>query len=126
MAPKDWKRIWKDSGSGATRDGSFWQAIAPDKNYRCIGSISQLGHNKKPNLPNYRCVHKSLTDKVVANRIVWSDQGSGAAQQVTIFGLATTGTFVAVPSRVKKTNTYDLKENASSVPDPKKVEKILG
>jgi len=39
--------IWKDKGSGATKDGSMWQAIPPDNNYRCLGNISQLGHGAK-------------------------------------------------------------------------------
>ncbi|MEE8233767.1 MAG: Vps62-related protein, partial [Gammaproteobacteria bacterium] len=60
-SPIDWKQIWKDKGSGAKKDGSMWEAIPPDSNYRCLGSIPQLGYNK-PNIPNYRCVHKSLTE----------------------------------------------------------------
>jgi VPS62-like protein len=125
VAPKDWKQVWKDSGSGATKDGSFWQAIPPDNNYRCLGSVSQLGHNNKPKLSNYRCVHTSLTEKIVASNIVWSDQGTGADQQVTIFGLPNTGSFIAIPKRVGKAEAYDLRKNASSVPDPKTVDAIL-
>ncbi len=125
VAPVDWKRIWKDSGSGATKDGSFWQAIPPDDNYKCIGSVSQLTHNQKPQLANYRCVHISLTDKIDAASVVWSDKGTGAEQQVTIFNLPNTGTFTAVASRASNITTYNLKKNATSVPDPKKVEEIL-
>lgn len=125
VVPTDWRQVWKDSGSGATKDGSFWQAIPPDNNYKCIGSVSQLGHNTKPNLPKYRCVHTSLTDDIVTSAIVWSDIGTGADKQVTIFGLPATGTFTAVASRAGKIESYDLKKNAASVPDPKMVEEIL-
>ncbi|GEM_PF-2688624 len=125
VSPVEWKQIWKDSGSGASKDGSFWQAIPPDSNYKCIGSISQLGHSQKPALSNYRCVHRSLTDKIVTSAIVWSDKGTGADQQVTILGLPATGTFIAVGSRVNKIETYDLKKNAVNVPDAKMVEAIL-
>ena len=125
VAPADWKQIWKDSGSGATKDGSFWQAIPPDSNYKCIGSISQLVHDRKPNLPNYRCVHRSLTDKIVASAIVWSDKGTGADKQVTIFNLPSTGVYIAVGVRTGKVEAYDLKKNATSVPDPKMVEELL-
>ncbi len=124
VTPVEWKQVWKDSGSGATNDGSFWQAIPPDNKYKCIGSVSQLGHNQKPDLPAYRCVHASLTDKITTSSIVWSDKGSGADKQVTIFGLST-GSFTAVASRVNSAETYDLKKNAASVPDPKMVEEIL-
>jgi len=125
VAPADWKQVWKDSGSGAAKDGSFWTAIPPDNNYKCIGSVSQLNHNAKPSLPNYRCVHKSLTDKIVTSAIVWSDKGTGADQQVSIFSLPATGTFIAASPRTDKVETYDLKKNAASVPDAKKVEEIL-
>ena len=125
VAPKDWRRVWEDSGSGATNDGSFWQAIPPDDNYRCIGSVSQLGQNKKPKLPNYRCVHKSLTEKRTVNTVVWSDQGSGADKQVTVFKLPITETFIAVAARASSTEAYNLKKDASSKPDAKTVEAIL-
>jgi VPS62-like protein len=125
VSPADWKQVWKDSGSGATKDGSFWQAIPPDNNYKCIGSVSQVGHNQKPNLPNYRCIHASLTDKITASRVIWSDKGTGADNQVTILALPATGAFTAVGSSASKVDTYDLKKNAASVPDAKMVEEIL-
>lgn len=125
VKPVDWKQVWKDSGSGATKDGSFWQALPPDNNYVCIGSVSQLSHNTKPNIPNYRCVHKSLTEKIVLSGAVWSDKGSGSDQQVSIFSLPTTGIFLAVSPRASKVEAYDLKKNASNVPDEKQVEEIL-
>ncbi|MBL1141602.1 MAG: Vps62-related protein [Proteobacteria bacterium] len=125
VAPKDWKQVWNDSGSGAAKDGSFWKAIPPDDNYKCIGSVSQLFHNTKPDLANYRCVHKSLTDKITTSAIVWSDRGTGADNQVTIFSLPATGVYIAVSPRANKIDAYDLKKNASSVPDAKQVEKIL-
>ena len=125
VAPKDWKQVWKDSGSGATRDGAFWKAIPPDNNYRCIGSVSQVGHNNKPNIPNYRCVHARLTEKINSSAIVWSSKGTGSDKQVTIFGLPNTGAFTAIAKQTNQTAAYDLRKNASSVPDAKTVEEIL-
>ena len=122
--PSEWKMVWKDSGSGANKDGSMWQAIPPNINYRCLGSIPQSGYNK-PDLPNYRCVHNSLTKKIEANILLWTDKGSGAEQQVSIFKLPQIISFIAVPARVDKIEAYDLIDNATSVPDPKKVEAIL-
>lgn len=124
-APKDWQRVWTDAGSGATRDGSFWQAVPPDDNYRCIGSMSQLTHGQKPKLSNYRCVHKSLTQKITANALVWSDKGSGADAPVTIFKLPVSETYIAVAARTNSAEAYDLRKNADSAPDPKTVEAIL-
>ena len=122
--PIDWNQVWNDKGSGARKDGSIWEAIPPDSNYRCLGSIPQLGYNK-PNVPNYRCVHKSLTEKVVTNSIAWHDKGSGANVDATMFRLPNTGTFVTVAKRLNKTRTYDLNANATGEPDPQIVESIL-
>ena len=123
-SPIDWKQIWKDKGSGAKKDGSMWEAIPPDSNYRCLGSIPQLGYNK-PNVPNYRCVHSSLTEKVVTNSIAWSDKGSGADVDATMFRLLNTGTFTTVAIRLNQTEAYDLNANATGKPDPRIVESIL-
>ena len=124
VAPADWQMIWKDSGSGANKDGSMWQAFPPDNNYRCIGSVPQNGYNK-PNLPGYRCVHDSLTKKISATTLLWSDKGSGADKPVSIFRLPNTISMVAVAARTDKVEAYDLIDNATSKPDPKKVEAIL-
>jgi VPS62-like protein len=125
VKPADWKQVWKDSGSGAAKDGSFWNAIPPDDNYVCIGSVSQLSHNAKPNLSNYRCVHKTLANKTDVKSIVWSDKGTGADKQVTIFHLHSSGSFYAVPTRAGSTSTYDLKKDATNIPDAQTVEAIL-
>jgi len=124
VAPIDWKLIWKDKGSGARKDGSMWEAIPPDSNYKCLGSIPQNGY-EKPVLSNYRCVHVSLTEKIVSNSVIWSDKGSGADKEVTIFRLPNTNSFVAVKGRIEQIETYDLKANAAGTPDPKLVEEKL-
>ena len=122
--PIDWKQVWNDKGSGARRDGSIWKAIPPDSNYRCLGSIPKTGYNK-PNVPNYRCVHKNLTEKIVTKSIVWHDSGSGADVDATMFRLPNTGTFVTVAKRLNKTETYDLNLSATGKPDQQIVESIL-
>ena len=59
IEPANWRLIWADNGSGAKMDGSIWQAVSPDANYICVGSVGQTGYNK-PRIPNYRCLHKCL------------------------------------------------------------------
>ena len=49
VGPIDWKMIWNDEGSGAEKDGSMWEAIPPDSNYRCLGTVPQAGY-KKPDV----------------------------------------------------------------------------
>jgi len=124
VAPIDWKQIWKDKGSGALKDGSMWEAIPPDSDYVCLGNIPQLGYNK-PNILNYRCVHTSLTEKVLTNSIAWSDKGSGADMDITMFRLPNTSSFITVPGKISETEAYDLNANASGVPDPQIVDAIF-
>ena len=124
VAPLEWKMIWNDKGSGARKDGSMWEAIPPDSNYKCLGSIPLKGY-KKPVLSNYRCVHVSLTKKIVSNSVIWSDKGSNADKKVTMLKLPNTNSFVAVKGRINKIETYDLKANAAVKPDPKLVEEKL-
>ena len=121
----DWKQIWKDKGSGAKKDGSMWEAIPPGSNYKCLGSIPQPGYDQKPRLPNYRCVHSSLTENIVTNALIWSDKGSGANKEVTMFKLPNTGTFITVGARVSEIEAYDLKANAVGTPGPELVEEKL-
>jgi hypothetical protein len=125
VTPIDWKIIWNDEGSGADKDGSMWEAIPPDSNkYRCLGTVPQAKY-KKPDVPNYRCVHNSLTEKIVSNELIWSDIGSNAARKVTMLKLPNTNSFIAVPDRVSKIETYDLKADPVVRPDPKRVDEIL-
>jgi hypothetical protein len=125
VSPVDWKQIWKDKGSGAKKDGSMWEAIPPGSNYKCLGSIPQPGYDQKPRLPNYRCVHSSLTENIVTNTLIWSDKGSGANKEVTMFKLPNTGTFITVGARVSEIEAYDLKANAVGTPGPELVEEKL-
>lgn len=124
VAPKDWKLIWIDKGSGAEMNGSMWEAVPPDGNYKCLGTVPQTGY-EKPYVPHYRCVHASLTEKVTTSAMAWSEKGSHADKKVTMFRLPNTKSFVAVAGRHAKVDAYDLKPDASSTPDPKLVEEKL-
>jgi hypothetical protein len=124
VPPSDWSLIWTDKGSGANKDGSMWNAVPPGKEYKCLGSVMQKGY-KKPVLPNYRCVHSGLTKKIPNKSIVWSDKGSGADRDVTVFNLHNSKSFFAVGRKINKVNTYDLNDTASVEPDAAVVEKLL-
>ena len=124
VAPVDWKMIWKDEGSGADKDGSMWEAIPPDSNYRCLGTVPQAKY-KKPDVPAYRCVHSSLTEKIVSSQVVWSDIGSHAVSKVTMLQLPNSNSFITVPDRVSNIEGWDLKANPVVLPDPGRVDEIL-
>ena len=124
VPPGDWSLIWTDKGSGANKDGSMWNAVPPSKEYRCLGSVMQKGY-KKPVLSNYRCVHSGLTKKIQNKSIVWTDKGSGADKDVTVFNLPNSKSFFAVGRKTNKANTFDLNDTASAEPDAAVVEKLL-
>jgi len=124
VSPSDWSLIWTDKGSGADTDGSMWNGVPPGKEYKCLGSVVQKGY-KKPVLSNYRCVHSGLT-KIIQNKsIVWTDKGSGADRDVTVFNLPNSKSFFAVGRKVNKVKTYDLNDTASVEPDAAVVEMLL-
>ena len=119
--PKDWELIWADKGSGADQDGSFWKAIPPSSEYRCLGSVPQAGYGK-PSIATYRCVHSSLTQPVSISELVWSDKGSGADKDVTLFKLPNTGSFVAVSGKASQADVFDIKPDATGKPAEMKAE----
>lgn len=124
VPPSDWILKWTDKGSGANTDGSMWNAVPSGEEYKCLGSVIQKGY-KKPVLPNYRCVHSTLSKSVTRKSVLWSDKGSGADKDVTVFGLANSKSFFAVGSRTNTIKTYDLNDTASAEPDSAVVEKLL-
>jgi hypothetical protein len=122
--PKGWELTWTDKGSGADQDGSFWKAIPHSSEYRCLGSVPQAGYSK-PSLATYRCVHSSLTQPVSISELVWSDKGSGADKDVTLFKLPNTASFVAVSGKASQADAFDIKPDATSKPDTDIVEAKL-
>ena len=124
VPPSDWSLIWTDKGSGANTDGSMWNGVSPDKEYKCLGSVIRRGY-KKPVLENYRCVHSSLTKKIISKSVLWSDKGSGADRDVTVFKLPNSKSFFAVGRKTNKVKTHDLNDTASAEPDAAVVEKLL-
>ncbi len=91
--PVDYIRIWTDRGSGADRDGSFWQPV-PLNGYVCIGSVVQRGY-AKPDVPNYRCIRGDHVEHADIRDLIWTDRGSGADQDVAVYALDGTNVIYA-------------------------------
>ena len=97
MDPAGYDLIWKDENSGANMDGSIWQPRAPDNDYVCLGSVGQTGY-AQPHISGYACVHKCLVQtETKALTPLWTDEGTGATSQVSIFQLPASQTIVALP-----------------------------
>jgi hypothetical protein len=91
---KAWNLVWSDKGSGGDYDWSVWAAAAPD-GYVAIGMVATLGYSA-PDIQNYRCVRKDLAQQSSATAQIWSDKGSGADDDVTLWGVTgMPNTFVA-------------------------------
>jgi hypothetical protein len=124
VPPKEWTLIWRSVGSNARNHGSMWRAVPPSKDYTCIGSIARTGYDK-PNLPNYRCVRSILVDKVSSSTIVWSDEGSNADEEVTVFKLPNSNSFVAVKGRMESFSWFDIKTDPTAKPNSKTVDTVV-
>ncbi len=61
--PTDFHLVWKDTGSGARWDVSFWQPVCPP-GYRALGHLAVRSHSR-PALPNddIRCLKDKYTEK---------------------------------------------------------------
>jgi hypothetical protein len=80
-----WRQVWNDRGSGGDHDGSIWSAVAPD-GYIAVGFVASAGYDA-PSIPNYRCLRRDLVTQATAGDLVWSDKGSGAHQDVSLWAV---------------------------------------
>lgn len=79
-------KIWDDTGSGANLDGSFWRFDCPP-GFIDLGHASSGSHNP-PSVDQYRCINAQLiTSSNALRRFIWNDRGSGARNDVSVFGL---------------------------------------
>jgi hypothetical protein len=80
--PVDYTLVWNDKGSGGDSDGSFWKPIAP-AGYTCLGTVTVRGYTK-PSTDLIRCVKSEYVLPANAT-FIWSDRGSGADMDVTLY-----------------------------------------
>jgi hypothetical protein len=77
--------IWSDRGSGADRDGSIWQAQNYNSDYCSLGDVAVDGHAQ----PSVKTVLVSSSKGALVQPVsftkVWTDSGSGADWDVSIY-----------------------------------------
>ena len=105
-----WRQIWTDENSGGTLDGSIWHAQAASPDYVCLGSIAKQGYSQ-PNLANYACVHQCLVEEIQVAGYIWSDAGTGASQDVSIYRLHNSNGFYAVSTHDAPRTLLDIRRN---------------
>ena len=86
--PSKW--IWKDWGSGSDMDGSFWEASIFGK-YKLLGDTACGQSNSITNPCESILMVKDNDDNLVKTPVkserIWTDAGSGADHDVSIWRL---------------------------------------
>jgi len=86
-APVGFESYYSDRGSGGDQDVTFFRVIPP-AGYVALGDIVAIGY--APNPPAYvkniyRCVRQDLVKQGEFNRSVWTDKGSGADKDGSVW-----------------------------------------
>lgn len=87
--PTDYELLWRDRGSGGQQEGSFWRVEAP-LGYVALGDVACNGYD--PPSPQftakYACIRGDLLSEGVVNPVpVYTDRGSGAPMDVSIWNV---------------------------------------
>jgi hypothetical protein len=111
QTPSRWRQVWTDQNSGARMDGSIWQPESPGADYVCLGSVAVQGYGQ-PYIPNYTCVHQCLVEEVPVTGQVWSDAGTGARTDASIYRLHNSNGYYAVASHNSPRTLVDIRRDA--------------
>ena len=93
MPPTGYELIWNDRRSGGKQDGSFWRPQAPH-GYVALGDVACDGHNQPSAhfTAKYACIRGDLLSQgALDTAVLWTDQGSGAAMNVSIWNVKGNG-----------------------------------
>jgi hypothetical protein len=115
--PYDYKLIWRDSGSGADREGAVWQPL-PHDGYVALGDLFWKGYDKPPTNVIW-CVRDDHAIEGAVGARLWWDKGSGADTDVSVWAVDTprypdnheevlyvpASTFTAVPTYSEPSTT---------------------
>ena len=122
--PTGYQMVWKDTESEANRDGAFWRPIPPT-GYTCLGQVV-TGYDfgtgyAPPSLDAIRCVRRELIAPARIDRAIWTDKGSGAEADLSVwhlvpggYGGVYLGTFTSVGGtyNAPQQPVYTLRESA--------------
>lgn len=98
-APTGFRLVWKDKGSGADKDGSFW-APTPPSGYVACGHVVQRGYDepKVKDRTDVVCLRVDLATQVDLGGLIWNDKGSGADKDVAVYTVPGLNVIFAVPN----------------------------
>ena len=107
--PTGYVQIWKDSGSGGSKDGSFWSVICPP-GFGSLSDVCQLGYQKPSSLAVW-CINENYLANEVRMNWIWDDTGSGALSDVDIMG----GNSPWTREMISATNHRGLKKSLQTI-----------
>jgi hypothetical protein len=91
----DFILIWKDNGSGAKQDGSFWLPTCSDPNYKPLGTLCVRDRNKPdPATARVALVRSDLTKPGSIGTFIWDDEKTGAKQDFGSWEIEISSLFV--------------------------------
>lgn len=83
-SPIGFTQIWKDEGSKAKSDGSFWRPIPPN-GYVALGDVAQHKWSS-PSVVDVWCVRRDLVlPSSFGTPSIWDDKKSGAKGNVSVW-----------------------------------------
>lgn len=85
--PLGYNWVWNDRESGAKTDVSIWRPIAP-AGFVCLGDVATTNHGLAPSTDMILCVHQSYVTQAPSMYRKWTDKGSGAKYDVSLWDSA--------------------------------------
>ena len=76
--PTGYGIIWNTIGSGVKRKCSVWMPFPPE-GYVALGSVVSASESVPPAITEVMCVKNELVERGLVSKLIWSDEGSGAA-----------------------------------------------
>jgi len=93
MPPTGYEMIWNDKRSGGKQDGSFWRP-QPPYGYIALGDVACNGYDPPSTqfAAKYACIRGDLLSEGALDTVpLWTDQGSGAPMNVSIWNVKGNG-----------------------------------
>ena len=93
MPPTGYELVWNDKRSGGKQNGSFWRP-QPPHGYIALGDVACDGHDPPSTqfTSKYACIRGDLlSEGALDTEVLWTDQGSGAPMNVSIWNVKGNG-----------------------------------
>lgn len=85
--PLGYNWVWNDKKSGSKTDVSIWRPIAP-AGFACLGDVATTHHGIAPSTDMILCVHQDYVTQAPSMYKKWTDKGSGAKYDVSLWDSA--------------------------------------